>query len=1708
MNDMTDMNDRQEDEYEYEYSEFGWIRRLKAPAVSCSAPLSESEPNSVIVGLITTMTGGHLDTSRADPTAQDMCLIQAQSTLTPLTERKASSDIDQIEDSDVCAGPLTDPGVEPCWPPVDCSIMSISPTPDTNSSHLATSIRARCLNSFLGDLDICNDPTISPTDSSYSSLDTSMSSLPSGRELNSPVEGCTFISRQVEMCKDPASPSSDTGIVFTTLAIEGSMDQLNPLLESTVDPFTLSVPRNQEPVTSPTDTNMALYSLPSSPPVHSSTDHITPNTNSTMNLLSNLEACSMHPTSSSAIDLMPETRTDFVCDAQYLETDPHLTDTQEETGEGVIEKCMNCDSLELTQMTNVVVEEPPFQCAPDGEEVRGACEAERWTQIDSGSTEEDSQLGHFETQALGQPSETLTTEEPQGFQEGNTEGGCMLSGDSNTYTVSQYLKESLTADHRLSHDCEDEALGYCDKHLLMQTAENFTTKAAEISSEDETVEACITDGAFVTHPLTHNFQNPATDSHLLSDSGKWDQSETGQRQAAVALGDLADVSAGKEGVGFKSEDSDSPHELWLDACQFLAGEENEESILDEWGHSPTRRSSGASTHNTKESGSPRGATTSRSISDSAFWRPPVERWSSTDSWVSALSDWAPALSAHPEDPFSGERQPEASMAIQDQAVEQSPDGSAHRGQVLTTLPQNLLVLDGHHSAKVRTETQADPRGLTSDPLTCCRLPPPSQIGTALPSDMGASCDTLSVGDSCIHPSDFPADMLYGDGYRIQTDHFAELYHQVPPSLQLAYESGGQQYVKAEPTALWEVNKDSKSLPVLSIEEEGERSYGSLNISDYSSRAVPTVRLEGGHSVYTTRSATDTGPLTCSSDQTGSPGCGSQLQREKSGFPQFIMPLAPLCHSSLGNTLQTPINCSLPGDHLGARGLPEEPHTWINSHGSILASLLPPYARNHLKSHLKLPTAKKPGEHVTCELRSPSDTTDTSTSRESSSPAYASSSSDEQAALTDLCSDKCADQESLRKASDLSKECTKLLIATGERFAVSEQDRVACLTLDTNYSPYLPQCVVRHDPLNTAKPKSEIEQIQSAAMSHKTSKAAEGKGRFRHKDKSGGHHSTAHVSKKQENVHPKFQSSSSLADASCEDGTVTVIETIVITEKITPKAQGKRKKKHHQAVATGKTEAVPLAEVENGAKQKTASDQISTTEPSVRMDSGVKQKTVGAKNNTDTFETRLAQRNSKGLDKPVAHAKKETLLSDISAAPRLLEENAGKPKSKKNDYIRHPTREKHEVLPVESKLQRLKSSFECKDGNVVHKKAYSDVVREKIHAPKLGPQVVEGIQALPVFGDPQSISLRCKFGNITASSTVTWTKGAAIFSEIQRSAGDENQVCLTLLNACSKDLGMYRCSLRNPQGSVSSDFHLTSEVLCELVISCHSNEVELTEVAGDEEDVQCAPLLFKDDFLSEQYFGEHQPASIITEKDHFGEGMHRKAFRATLRAGMVSVFTPGHPCVLKVHNAVSNGTKDNEELLERNYSLATEECYVQNTAREYIKAYNNVARAAESFGEVPEIIPIYLVHRPSSDIPYATLEEELRGDFVKYSVKDGKEINLMRRDSEAGQKCCAFQHWVYTITEGNLLVTDMQGVGMRLTDVGIATCKKGYKGFRGNCATSFIDQFKALHQCNRYCELLGLTSLQPKPKRTAPPAKPKPQPAPKKKTFAPTLKGKS
>ncbi|CAF97149.1 unnamed protein product [Tetraodon nigroviridis] len=101
---------------------------------------------------------------------------------------------------------------------------------------------------------------------------------------------------------------------------------------------------------------------------------------------------------------------------------------------------------------------------------------------------------------------------------------------------------------------------------------------------------------------------------------------------------------------------DNSVELWLDACQYLAGEAPGD-LLHESGVSVMQEVPGLTenldfpTANTPVSGySPDGPEGIGCSDDDTVGRgPPVERWSSVDSWASALSDWTGIITALPED---------------------------------------------------------------------------------------------------------------------------------------------------------------------------------------------------------------------------------------------------------------------------------------------------------------------------------------------------------------------------------------------------------------------------------------------------------------------------------------------------------------------------------------------------------------------------------------------------------------------------------------------------------------------------------------------------------------------------------------------------------------------------------------------------------------------------------------------------------------------------------------------------------------------------------------------------------------------------------------------------------------------------------------------------------------------------------------------------
>ncbi|NWZ86298.1 ALPK3 kinase, partial [Poecile atricapillus] len=358
-------------------------------------------------------------------------------------------------------------------------------------------------------------------------------------------------------------------------------------------------------------------------------------------------------------------------------------------------------------------------------------------------------------------------------------------------------------------------------------------------------------------------------------------------------------------------------------------------------------------------------------------------------------------------------------------------------------------------------------------------------------------------------------------------------------------------------------------------------------------------------------------------------------------------------------------------------------------------------------------------------------------------------------------------------------------------------------------------------------------------------------------------------------------------------------------------------------------------------------------------------------------------------------------------------------------------------------------------------------------PFKAPQVVRKIRAEQFSDASGNLKLWCQFFNILSDSKLTWYKDEIPVAEAQRSAGDEGQAALAVVQASQKDCGVYQCVISNEYGTNSTDFLLSPEVLSGFVLR---EEIE----AGEE--IEMTPMVFAKGLADAGYWGDKLFGRVVSEDMEVGAGFLRKACRARAIYGLEPVFESGHTCVIKVHNFIVFGTKNENSLIEKNYDITIQECKVQNSSREYCKIFAAEARAVPDFGAVPEIIPLYLIYRPANNIPYATMEEDLGRPCEQYCVTEKDGTLVARGTSEIVLKCCAFQHWVYQWTNGNILVTDMEGVGWKLTNVRIATNLKGYQGLKESCFPSLLEQFPAAHKCNHYCSILGLKMLEPaKPK---------------------------
>ncbi|XP_058851252.1 alpha-protein kinase 3-like isoform X1 [Acipenser ruthenus] len=358
--------------------------------------------------------------------------------------------------------------------------------------------------------------------------------------------------------------------------------------------------------------------------------------------------------------------------------------------------------------------------------------------------------------------------------------------------------------------------------------------------------------------------------------------------------------------------------------------------------------------------------------------------------------------------------------------------------------------------------------------------------------------------------------------------------------------------------------------------------------------------------------------------------------------------------------------------------------------------------------------------------------------------------------------------------------------------------------------------------------------------------------------------------------------------------------------------------------------------------------------------------------------------------------------------------------------------------------------------------------KKKQDPFKAPQVIRKIRAEQFSDASGHLKLWCQFFNVLSDSTITWYKDEYQIAELKRSSGDEGQVALAIVQTTKKDCGVYKCEINNEYGTDATDCLLSEEVLSGFLLR------EESEVG---EEIEMTTMVFTKGLADSGSSGDKFFGRIMTEEVHIEEGCTKKACKVKVIYGLDPIFESGSTCIIKVRNFIAYGTKNGSDLIERNHEITKQECKIQNTAREYCKIFAAEARVVANFGPAPEIIPLHLIYRPANPIPYATVEEDLKGCFVRFCFKDRSGRLIMRNVTDTEQKCCAFQHWIYQWTNGNLLVTDMEGVGVKITNIGIATKSKGYQGLTDNCSPVLLEQFITLHQCNRYCGLLSLRPLK-------------------------------
>jgi len=149
-------------------------------------------------------------------------------------------------------------------------------------------------------------------------------------------------------------------------------------------------------------------------------------------------------------------------------------------------------------------------------------------------------------------------------------------------------------------------------------------------------------------------------------------------------------------------------------------------------------------------------------------------------------------------------------------------------------------------------------------------------------------------------------------------------------------------------------------------------------------------------------------------------------------------------------------------------------------------------------------------------------------------------------------------------------------------------------------------------------------------------------------------------------------------------------------------------------------------------------------------------------------------------------------------------------------------------------------------------------------------------------------------------------------------------------------------------------------------------------------------------------------------------------------------------------------------------------YFDDVRMQSVAAY--FARKYNSYNppKLVEFISAYVLELNQREgAPVCGVEKFIKGHYRKYNNNNGW-ISYDQRNTPA-----SFCHFSYVVSNKELLICDIQGVGDVYTDPQIHS-KDGEGYGKGNLGQEGIVNFLATHQCNRICQFLSLPNITGRP----------------------------